>query len=536
MMPRRRTLPPATSVGLAMLTLAWSALVIDEKLVGATLPGPGTLQRVLPYLMPALLVALLLIRRPTSWLDEASWVWTVLVLLAALLLPKVVAGSITPFVLPAVAVAAAVVGRWPVAALALIAFLSAALGSLHAFFNFPSEKAIALCLVGLLVASLVSALLRGSRPIRLSVSLSLFVGYLAVTAGMMVLAPSLHVAYLGFKDSTWFMLLVPVIAWAGWGDAVFDRVSKAVLLVVLAAALYTIYRVIVGPAAQEFAIFATSPFNFTGATLKPGGSFNTAQDMGTWMAAVAPFCFAQMLYRRGRWQLIAAAALGLAVVSAIESQTRIALVGIVAGIVVVLALYERSHGFPGLRLNVTLLATVAGIALIAGGISIAGNRSPHPFAGILHPTSDASYKARTYKWSRALNALDTHPFGFGVGTASAGESTAGVYFGLGDTSIDNGYLRIALEQGLVIMVLFIAAVLGMLVALARTAIGEHRPRDSTLAIGAAGTLTSFLLVMLAEDASSTTRAVPVWLIVGLGMAVAVRARRPPPAAETAELA
>ena len=532
-MPRRWTLPPLPSIVLATLTLAWSVLVIDEKLVGATLPGPGTLQRVLPYLMPALLVALLLIRRPTTWLDEATWVWTVLVLLAAVLVPKVVAGSVTPFALPGVALAAAVVSRWPAATLALIAFFSAALGSLHAFFNFPSEKAIALCLVGLLVASLVGALLRGSRPIRLSVSLSLLVIYILLTAGMMVLAPSLHVAYLGFKDSTWFMVLVPVIAWAGWRDRVHDRAAKALLLVVLATSLYTIYRVIAGPAPQEYAIFASSAFNFTGATLKPGGSFNTAQDMGTWMAAVVPFCFAQMLYRRGAWQLVAAVALGLAVVSAIESQTRIALVGIVAGIAVVLALYERSNGFPGLRLNVTVLATVVGIALVAGGLSIAGNRSTHSFTGLLHPTSDASYRARTYKWSRALNALDTHPFGFGVGTASAGESTASLYFALGDTSIDNGYLRIALEQGLVIMVLFIAAALGMLVALCRAAIGEHRPRDSTLAIGAAGTLTSFLLVMLAEDASATPRAVPVWLIVGLGMAVAVRARQPSTATETA---
>jgi hypothetical protein len=520
---RARQAPPAISVVMALLAAGWSAAVLDQRVLGATLPGPGNLAKVLPYLMPGLLLASLLVRRrSTSWLDEAVTIWVTLVLLAVLLLPSLTQGSVTPLAIPLIALSAAAARRWPVQGMFLVALFSASFGSLHAFWNFPVEKAIGLVLAALWVASLTGLLMRGSRPVRLSLGLVLLGAYLLITAVQVMLASDRSVAESGFKDGGWFMLVVLLIAYAGWDRDALQRIARGLLVVAALAGAYAVYRIIAGPALAEYQLFATTAFNFVNGKLKPGGSFGNAQDMGTWMAAIVPFCFAAILTQRGRWRRLAVVACGLCTVAAIESQTRVALVGLACGLLLVLALYEGSRSFPGLRLSTTAVATLVGVALVVGGVALTGDNSSHSFKGLLHPTSDPSFVARKYKWTQALHDLDTHPFGYGVGVASyAGETSGQSFFQAGDTTVDNGFLKIALEQGLVIMGLFAVAVLSILLALIRGALRETEPGSAGIAIGAAGTVVSFLIVMVAEDATANPRSLATWMIVGLGMAVVV---------------
>jgi hypothetical protein len=521
-----RPLPPPVSVVLAALAAGWSAAVLDQRLLGATLPGPGNVIKVLPYAMPALLLASILFRNDeVSWLDGATASWVVLVLLAVLLIPKIDSGSLTALAIPAVAATAVVARRWPAATLFVVALFSASFGSLQAFWNFPVEKVTALLLGALWIVSLTGRLFRGSRPVRPSLAMGLLFAYVLITAIMVPLASDRSVAELGFKDSAWFMLIVLLIAYAGWGRDTHQRIAQAILVVATLAGIYAIYRVIAGPAVQEFRLMAQTIYNFSGGKLKPGGSFGSAQSMGTWMAAVVPFAFACVLGMRGRWRILAALASALCVVAALESQLRVGLVGIVVGLLLVLVLYQCAHAFPGARIGTTVVAAVLGVSVLAAGLAISGGHPGHSYAALLHPGSDPSVKERQYKWTQALQDLDTHPFGYGVGSASFAEQVAGqTFFLAGDTNVDNGFLRVALEQGLVIMGVFAIALLAVMLALIRGSVRLPDRRDATIAIGAAGTLASFVVVMVAEDATYSLRSVATWLIVGLGMAVILRRR------------
>src|SRR5581483_11168416 len=126
--------------------------------------------------------------------------------------------------------------------------------------------------------------------------------------------------------------------------------------------------------------------------------------------------------------------------------------GIVFGLVLVLAVRQLGRGARGL--GGTLLAAVIGAGLIVAAISIAGDSGAHSFRALLHPTSDPSFLARKYKWTQALRDLQTRPFGYGLGAGSYAGQTTGRFFLAADTNVDNGFLKVALEQGLLIMVLF----------------------------------------------------------------------------------
>ncbi len=533
----RMSLPPKArapidtliSVALAALSVAWSIAVFYVKFDRGTLPGPAQLISALPYLMPAVMLAALLIRPGRgNWLDQLSWLWTLLVMLAALLVPKVAEGSTATLIaLPAIAAASMVAKRWPTIALGLAVVMSCAYGTLEATWSVPVGKLLALGLAALWVSSLVGLLVSGSRPVRPSAGLLLFVAYLVITAIMVLLASNRSVANYSFKNVDWYMMIVPLLAWAGWRRDTHDRMAKLILLCAIGAGAYAILRIIIGPSHKELVAFTASQYNFDpNGKLKPGGSFASAQDMGTWMALIVPFCFAQALARRDWWRLVAALAVGVCAISAVESSTRIAFAGMLAGLVLVVVLYASSRGFSGVRIGTTAVAVVAGAAALVAALVITGNNASHSYSALLHPGKDESVVLREAKWSQALSQIRSEPFGFGVGTAGTGEANASLYSATGDTSIDNGYLRIALEQGLVIMIVFCVALGAMLLAIIRAGLARGESTGATIAIGGAGALLSYAVVMMAEDASADPRALAVWVPVGLAMAVALDARRP----------
>jgi hypothetical protein len=191
---------------------------------------------------------------------------------------------------------------------------------------------------------------------------------------------------------------------------------------------------------------------------------------------------------------------------------------------VTLILFQATRGFAGLHLGTTAAAiaviAVAGIGAFAytgGSIS-----SSHSFVS-LFSSNDPSRISHSYKWSQALRDLHGHPFGFGVGSAATGYAGGSIppspYLNdIAAQSIDSGYLRIALEQGLVVMAVFAAGLLTLLVGLATGAARAREPESAGYLIGAAGSLTVFVVLFGAGAFMEGLPSLLGWIIIGLGVA------------------
>jgi hypothetical protein len=220
----------------------------------------------------------------------------------------------------------------------------------------------------------------------------------------------------------------------------------------------------------------------------------------------------------------------LCAIALVGSQVRAGTAAVSAGLLVTLLLYQASRGFSGLHLGTTsaaiaviAIATLGAFAYTGGSIS-----SSHSFIS-LFSSNDQSRISHTYKWSQALRDLGGHPFGFGVGSAATGYAGGSVppspYINnVAAQSIDSGYLKIALEQGLVVMAIFGAGLLALLIGLVVGAIRARDPASAGLIIGAAGVLTTLAVLFGAGAFMEGLPSLLGWMIVGLGLAQLVTMR------------
>jgi hypothetical protein len=92
--------------------------------------------------------------------------------------------------------------------------------------------------------------------------------------------------------------------------------------------------------------------------------------------------------------------------------------------------------------------------------------------------------------------------------------------------VDSSYLVVGLQQGLMIMLLYVFALVALLIALARRTSLIMDTNRAFLAIGASGTLAAMLVLFYAGNYSEGAQISAAWLIVGLGVAqVTVRGPR-----------
>jgi hypothetical protein len=184
-----------------------------------------------------------------------------------------------------------------------------------------------------------------------------------------------------------------------------------------------------------------------------------------------------------------------------------------------------------------LLAALVGLLLcvgaVAGTIVSKGDRrdeSTQRFQAILNPENDASLKQRRIRWRDTLNDIEKAPLGHGIGTAGSVGRKAQRFRTAGSDDVASSYLRIAYEQGLVWLALFLAALAAVLIRLVREALlGVDRER-ALLAIGSAGTLIAVAFQLHFESIYFEAGVVLLgWLIVGLGLRSAtLRPRAAPP--------
>jgi O-antigen ligase len=199
-----------------------------------------------------------------------------------------------------------------------------------------------------------------------------------------------------------------------------------------------------------------------------------------------------------------------------------------AGVLVVIAVALASRAARG-RIAAALVALLAACIIGAGAydLTVAGSGEQSTrFANILSPGQDVAYTKREERWSEIWKAIQDHPWGHGLGTsgAAAANNPSGPLI---TPFVDSSYLVVGLQQGLMIMLLYVLALVSLLVALARRASLISEPGRGFLAIAACGTLTAMLVLFYAGIYSEGAYISGAWLIVGLGVAqVTVRTRRP----------
>lgn len=502
-----------------MVTSLWSAGFALYKLQVIVPPGSRHLAQAAMYAWPAALVLWVLSGRRSS--PSIRWAagWCAAVVLAFVLTPKLLASPKDAIAIPVLALALGVAARWPALMVLIAVAVSSAFGDLEVYWHFPTQKVID----GVLIALLLSVATVGLTRRRLAVVprplVLVLAAYLFITAVMVPLADDRSIAVHDFATSGLYFLIALVIAHAGWAGSTYRRMAGIALAAGLLVGAYATLRIVIGPSHTEF-VGNQNPFDYVSGNYRAIGSFHAPQDLGFWASTILPFTFAFAVGGRRWWRLGGVLATLLLAISIYGSGVRVALVAGAAGLLAALILYQFARGFPGLRLGITLGALLLGVGTGAVLFSVVHSTTPaHGYTALLHPGRDPSVIARKAKWAEAFRELRGHPFGYGMGSAFYLSTVSGhPATNVGSEAIDNGYLYVALEQGLAVMGLFIAGLLALLYELGRGALAAQERFSATLGIGAAGLLVSLLISSIAVVPGQGPRLLTPCIILGLGLA------------------
>lgn len=445
--------------------------------------------------------------------------------------------SIVVVAIPVAIATAVLATRRPVAVTVTVFLLSGLVGTLDALTPIPVTGLVDLLLLGLWLGAAGTYLTgRAERRAWLWPALIAPGLYLGITAFEVLLTHPLSLGVHAFRAGSWYMAAFLLVALAPWSERTHARIARGIALIGLLVGAYCTLRWIVGPSAKEtLTARAAQPGVQPGIQTRFFGSFLTANQLAGWTATMIPFCLAGAISWRGRWRLVAAAAIPLLAIPLLASTIRTGALAAAAGVLVVLMLALLLRQARG-RTAAALVALLA-VGIISAGaydliIGGSGKQSTR-FANILSPEHDLAYTLRQERWSQAWDDIQDHPWGHGLGTSggAAARNPSGPVI---TPYIDSSYLVVGLQQGLVIMLLYIFALVSLLIALARRASLIEDAGRSFLTIGACGTLTALLVLFYAGVYSEGTYVAGAWLIVGLGVAQ-VTVRRPPTNAAAAPI-
>ncbi|MGH2954135.1 MAG: O-antigen ligase family protein [Solirubrobacterales bacterium] len=427
--------------------------------------------------------------------------------------------------IPAVALGAIACVRRPVAAILTVFVLSGLINTVAAFTPIPPNPLVDYVLLGLWVGVAGIYLSGGSpRVFWLWPALLAPLLYLVVTLFGVLLVDPFSDGFDAFRAAAWYMAAMVLVAVAPLSREMHLQIARGIAVVGLIIGLYLFYRWQVGPSGSE---------NLAAAAAQPQralqqrffGSFLSPFQLAQWTATLIPFLLALGLAWRGKWRLIAFAGIALLATALLASDVRTAVISVAAGLIVVLAMYLAAPAFPG-RLAIgmaTLLGVVvfaaAGYALTVGSSDVRTER----YARILNPTEDEAYTDRLLTWEIALDEMAEEPWGHGLGTAggAAEKTEAGIEFGaVASEHLDSSYIKVGLEQGFAVMLLFAAGMIGLLVGMGARALRIHDPERAALVIGGAGALAALIPLFYAGLYSEGMPVVAAWLLVGLGVAQA----------------
>lgn len=419
-------------------------------------------------------------------------------------------------------IGAILAARHPVLAVLALFVLLGFSGSILAFTPISPRPSVELLLYALW-AGMLWRFVTGERP-----RLWLWPGvvlpglYIALTLVEALLTDPLATGWESFRLSILPMSAVLMVALSPWARDHNREIGLAVIAVGLAAGLYALFRFVVGPAEGEEALARTALAGLPQSTdLRFFGSQATAQQLAQWSTATLPVVLALALAWRGRPRLFAALAVGLLGFVVIATEVRTGAVAGAAAVTVVLLLFQLSAAFPGGTRAGTNLAALAAILVIGiGGFGLTVGRSDDRvdrFLRILSPSEDQSYSTRVERWSDAWPEVTEKPLGQGLGTVGI-VAAADEFVPLTATNLDSSYLKVGVEQGLVVMVLFIAGLVLLGGTLARRAIDTADPTRAALGIGACGALVATMVLFYAGFHIENLQVLMAWLLIGIGVA------------------
>lgn len=411
----------------------------------------------------------------------------------------------------------------PAAGMVLVFLTIAAFGSLSAF-TAISVPGVIDFLLAVLWVSVLYRYLTAQHDRRLLLWLGILAPtlYVALTALEIFTADSLTTGLRSFRLSTWYLLAMVLVAVAPWSSDTFRRVARGVAVVACLVGGYAVFRWFAGSAEAELS-FAREAGPPVRASAEPRffGSFGTAHQLAAWASTVIPFCLALALAWRGRWRMVALAAVGGCTFALLASDVRTGVVAALAGLVVTMLLYQSARAFPGPRFGAALAAV--GAIAVAGSVGFlltAGStpESEQRFAGLLSPLDDPNYQNRLLLWDAVIDDIYEAPLGHGLGTSGGIGAQAEHFQLVGFSSIDSSYLKIAFEQGLPVMILFIVAMLMLLGGLAWRTVQTLEPEKAALGIGACSALVALMVLFYAGLYIEGVTALSGWILVGIGVA------------------
>jgi hypothetical protein len=462
--------------------------------------------------------------------------WSAAALLAAGTAAAIAAAPAVAALAVVLPVSALVCRRWPYAAFTALFVLSGGFWSIQVFTDLPVAVSADLVLGGLWLATLYAFLTAedgGARP-RLWPGAVAAIAFIGLSLASAFVSDDLVNALYTFRVSYWYMLAAILVAYAPLSAGALWLLTRVALMAALAVSGYAVLRWAIGPAASETEFArsaAVRPAETVDGSLRLIGSMGTGHVLGSWMAAMTPFCVALATSLRGWWRLLASAAAALCTVALMGTSVRAGIVAAGLGVAFVLALRiaaaERRREGVAAALATAVVAVAGATAIIGIEAANRDGRSSR-LAGLLHPSQDSSVRHREEKWADVLEDVHRHPLGQGLGTSGLAELRFGRYVTISKLSVDSTYLKIALEQGLAVMACFIVVLLLLLAGLARAALARSGGLGPTLAAGAAGALLAFGVEMIFDVYFEGIAALGIWLVIGIGLRTCSQ-REPSPA-------
>lgn len=496
------------------------------------------------FLLPRLVVAFVAVATVCAavWSTPSTFVGvTVLGLVAALVDPRVVAlaGSAAvlavglamwpAFTLVVAAVIAITLLAWgaPAYAFVLAVVFFGAEGSIKASLSdgeipLPldpvavgaalADLAFFAALVGVLVAHRAELPLYWRRlPLGGRLCVALLAAWLVVSVLQIVQGGDLARGMDGFRLTQAYVAatLAGLLLFADRDRA--PRVLTALLVGLGLVAAYAAMRAISGPAEFE-RLFALSRPGVPqyGGEFRDVGSFSGAVGLTSYLVPAGVFALTIALLVP-RHRVLSAIVFGCSSVAVVASYTRAGLIALGVGLVVAVALTISVARFTRRALWL-VSATALALALVGGSAAVYGRHSPEireRLHGFVDPLGDESIRLRLDTWRESLRSIEQHPLGTGLGTVGRASSLGGEP----TVTTDNSYLKVAREQGLLGVALFLAGIAGACWVVAKQV---RRLPGGPVGVAAVAAFVSFLVLAFFGEYVEQPGKVLAWTLLGIG--------------------
>lgn len=299
------------------------------------------------------------------------------------------------------------------------------------------------------------------------------------------------------------------------------RATRALLGVGLVVAGYAVARVLAGPADAEvlYALSFESTTQYGGA-VRAVGSFSGAVGLSSFLTPLLVFAlvagFLVPRVRRTAWALAA-----LALVGVLASYGRAPLLAIAVGLAFALAIVFTARDVTRRRKLMAAGFVLGVLGLTTAGVLLATRSSPvlrERAAIVIDPGGDESLQIRLDTWSEALERIGREPFGQGVGTVGSVTAQGRLL------TTDNSFLKVLVEQGVVVGGMFLVglfAAVALLVRRLRRATAEPRG----IGVAALAGFVAFLALAATGEYVEQPGKVVAWALLGLAVAEAWRGSR-----------